>query len=193
MTAVSRWPQWDARQRAVVATKIRTGEPKRIALDPTTAVGGYAVADLVYRGDTLAELPDLAEVVIAEGEKAADAIVAAGHHAISFGSSSTVPSEAALDTLRDRFVVLWPDADRVGMDYMVSLAAALEPIVTGLRWIEPPADAPAGWDAADTDAWSIRRLVTLARRVPVLNGRMPRPRYADRLVVSNVTTREIAA
>jgi hypothetical protein len=40
-----------------------------------------------------------------------------------------------------------------------------------LRWIEPPADSSAGWDAADADPDTIAKLIETARILPLSGGR----------------------
>lgn len=54
-------------------------------------------------------------IIIAEGEKAAAALLDAGFTAVGTvtGASSTLDTEA-LEVLRDREVILWPDADDAG-------------------------------------------------------------------------------
>ena len=78
----------------------------------------YAAGRLPERTDEL--------VVVAEGEQAADALVAAGLLAVGtvFGAPHA-PSAAALEALRGRPIVLWADADASGRPQMAGIAALL--------------------------------------------------------------------
>lgn len=88
-------------------------------------------------------------VVITEGEKKADALVAAGIPALgTVTGASGRPGQAALAELAGRPVILWPDADPVGRAHMERVAQGLEGIATSVRWVTW-ADALPGEDAAD--------------------------------------------
>lgn len=106
-------------------------------------------------------------VVVAEGEKAALALMAAGLQAVGTvcGASST-PSDESLSILTANDVVLWPDADDVGYQHMRRIAARLRDVAASVRIVRWP-NAPAKADAADVgDAATIRRLVELAEPLP---------------------------
>ena len=91
-----------------------------------------------------------AGIVVVEGEKAADALRAAGIRVLATVTGAEhQPDRAALEVVRGRSVTLWPDADAIGRKYMLGLARDLEGIAAGVTWLEPPDDAPKGWDAAD--------------------------------------------
>ena len=101
-------------------------------------------------------------VVIAEGERSAIAIRAAGYTGAGTYGASAMPSPPALEFLRGREAVLWPDNDEAGRDHMAAIAAALAHVATGVRVVALPATTPKGWDAADTTADEIRALVASA-------------------------------
>lgn len=98
--------------------------------------------------------------VLVEGEKAADAVAAAGLCAIGTvcGASST-PGPDVIRFLAARDVVLWPDNDDIGHAHMARITTALlaagVPNLFIVRW----PDAPDHGDAADTDPDTIRELV----------------------------------
>ena len=46
-------------------------------------------------------------------------------------------------------VILWPDADAVGIEAMQRLAGILHGMGAAVAVVEPPADVPKGWDLAD--------------------------------------------
>lgn len=114
----------------------------------------------VERVDPLASEP----VVLVEGEKATDALVAMGIIAVgTVTGAATIPDRDALAALAGIGVVLWPDADDAGHKHMERIAAELTTIAASVAWVTPPADAPAGWDAADAGAEDARRLIADAR------------------------------
>jgi replicative DNA helicase len=121
-----------------------------------------------YGMETLTPGPDL--VVMVEGEPAADALRSAGQLAVATYGTSYRPVPEALADLTGHIVVLWPDADTdpaKGRAHMLDMAARLRPIVAELRWIEPPADVPDGWDAANASREQIAALIQTAGKMPV--------------------------
>jgi len=107
----------------------------------------------LYRLPDLAARPD-APVLVVEGEKAADAAAALFPTAVvvSWSNGSKAVDLVDWSPLTGRRVTLWPDADKDGALAMGRLARRLlkQPGTTARR-IEPPADAPEGWDVADAD------------------------------------------
>ncbi len=135
--------------------------------DGSAGLRGTPAAGLpLYRSESLEESAQV--VVVAEGERAADAIAAAGFHALgtTCGAAST-PSLQALEVLRGRDVVLWPDADDVGRKHMTRIAGLLEPVARRILWVDPSGRA-TGWDAADADAATLGTLVEHAHELPTL-------------------------
>jgi putative DNA primase/helicase len=107
-----------------------------------------------------------ARVVITEGERAADALEAAGVHAIAtVCGAGSVPGPSFADILAGVRVTLWPDADGPGRDHMGRVARLLEPVVATMAVVDLPADAPSGWDAADASPAQVRRLVATAHNL----------------------------
>ncbi|WP_162924555.1 AAA family ATPase [Rubrobacter indicoceani] len=105
----------------------------------------------LYGSERLKEQPDTS-VVVGEGEKAADALLDAGFCALGTvtGASGT-PKPEALEVLRGRRVILWPDNDGIGMKHMERIAKALQGVASEVRvfrWLharekEDAADHPA--------------------------------------------------
>ena len=65
-------------------------------------------------------------MVLVEGEKAAEALVAADLCAVATVTGAhQIPDPESLKVLRDRRVVLWPDNDEPGRAHMARIGAAL--------------------------------------------------------------------
>lgn len=129
-------------------------------------LNGTKAADLpLYGVEHLAGRPNDG-VVLVEGEKAADALRTLGYLAVGTvtGASST-PSTAALEPLRGRAVVIWPDADEVGRAHMRRVGALLEDVAESILVAEVPGAAD-GADAADVDE---------ARAVAAIDAAVPFP------------------
>lgn len=91
-------------------------------------------------------------VVVTEGEKAAQSLIDRGICATCVMGGSNSPLERTdLEPLRGKEVIIWPDADEPGAKFGASFALAVQDVAKDVRLIEPPADAPVGWDAADAE------------------------------------------
>jgi Uncharacterized protein conserved in bacteria len=92
-----------------------------------------------------------APVLIAEGEKAADAAAQLfPEYAVCTwpGGTSNV-RHADWSSLRGRNVTVWPDADDVGRKAGAQLASILHGISCTVQVVNPPEHLPQGWDLAD--------------------------------------------
>lgn len=142
----------------------------------------------LYGLDRLAAHPD-AQVVIVEGEKAADAaqrlIGSDRVVVISWPGGGKALNLADWSPLAGRKVVIWPDNDEAGQDtaegrlddhgkLRKGLAQLLEPHAAGVRVVDPPADVAKGWDLADAerDGWSTDDVLGWIRQ----RVRHPKPR-----------------
>src|SRR5262249_9645716 len=118
-----------------------------------------------------------ARVIVTEGEKAADSLVARGLLGVGTvtGAGGT-PTPAVLQVLRGFDVVLWGDADVTGRLHMAAIAARLQARGMAPRLVDPWPDATDGRDAADyagTDAELEALLVTAT--VPPTGGGVAGP------------------
>lgn len=166
----------------LVATHVRIDEEdgKRLVwldADGKTGLGGGSTADLpLYGSERIMDYPGHVAIVVAEGEKAAQALIDAGVPALGTvtGASST-PGDRALAELTGRHVVLWPDNDEVGQDHMRRVAQGLRGVAASLRWVTW-AEAPAHGDAADFLAGpgNVWDLVDSAGPVPTKDIRFTR-------------------
>lgn len=139
--------------------------------DGTTAWARYPfdVPRPIYRLDKMAG----GQVIVAEGEKAADALAAAtGRSVVSWPGGGKSVGKVDWSPLAGRDVILWPDADKPGLDAMLEIAKLLQGVASRVRFVDVPlggeggpytvdqwqggAPAPDGWDAADAvaDGWS---------------------------------------
>jgi len=103
----------------------------------------------LYGSEHIEDWPPGAPVILAEGEKAREALAAAHLPALGTvtGANGT-PSFESLEMLRGRKVILWPDADDEGLRHMQRIAERLQSIASEVRIFEWR-DAPPKGDAAD--------------------------------------------
>ncbi len=152
--------RWDIRDSVgkVVATHVRVDLPdgkKKFRWERNGANGlqGKPSADLpLYNTHLLMAVPEeYTPIVLCEGEKAADALTAAGHLALAtVTGANALPSPAVLGVLAGRQVVLWPDNDEVGCIHMKLVAEALCKLNVCVAWVDPQFCAlPEHGDAAD--------------------------------------------
>lgn len=99
-------------------------------------------------------------IVICEGERAAEAVAAAGLQAVATYGTSYTPSAAAVAMLGNADITLWPDADDEGRKHMEKIARA---IGRPVKQVYTNGTAPRGWDAADATPFLIKHLVGDAR------------------------------
>jgi putative DNA primase/helicase len=110
-----------------------------------------------------------APVLIAEGEKAADAaaLLLTSYAVCTWASGCKAIDKADWQPLRGRDVVLWPDADAVGREAMAKLAARLLALDCTVHVVAVPTDLPEGWDLADAlaDGWTSGRAAKAVERL----------------------------
>jgi hypothetical protein len=117
--------------------------------DGTPGLNGTSPAELpLYGTHLLDQWAADARIVIVEGEKAADALLAQGIPALATYGVSAAPVLAVLREVSRRHVVLWPDADLVGQRHMTETAERLGGIAATVAIATWP-DAPAKGDAYD--------------------------------------------
>ncbi len=99
-------------------------------------------------------IADANDVVLVEGEKAAQALINAGIVATTSMHGSNAPVEKTdWSPLSGKRVVVWPDKDKAGWDYAEAAAnAARTAGADTVSILIPPTDKPATWDAADAVA-----------------------------------------
>jgi putative DNA primase/helicase len=99
-----------------------------------------------------------APVLIAEGEKAADAaaILFPDHAVCTWPGGTSNVQHADWHALLGRSVTIWPDADDVGRKAAATLARILMGLRCTVQVVNPPESLPQGWDLADAlaEKWS---------------------------------------
>lgn len=157
--------------------------------------------DWVWKGfgtpRPLYNLPDLAartsaQVIISEGEKAADAIktLFPGQVSVTWPGGANAVDKADWTPLKGRSVLLWPDADNAGKAAMNKLGAIL--IACGVPYIKTlnVEDLEKGWDAADFVGTKKEALEFIKHRV--IDYAPPVAVKVDQKVVSIDTKRKQA-
>ena len=108
----------------------------------------------------LDELPGFTgDIVIVEGEKAADAAqrLLTDAVALTWPGGSNAVRKADWTHMRGRNVVVWPDNDEPGLKAACDVEAMCrEAGATSVRILTPPVGKPKGWDAADAvnEGWT---------------------------------------
>ncbi|MCB9980284.1 MAG: AAA family ATPase [Rhodospirillales bacterium] len=117
---------WDVRER-----KWKAPDPR-----PLYNLPGINDADLVF---------------LVEGEKCADALIAAGYCATTLIGGSQNPIEKTdLSPLLGKIVCIWPDNDESGKKYAENMVKHLQELgVETIKLLIPPQNAPGKWDVAD--------------------------------------------
>lgn len=102
----------------------------------------------------LPQLMKTDKIILVEGEKCADALVAVGFAATTLmGGANTRIEKTDLSPLKGKDITLWPDNDVPGRKYADNVAEALLKLpVASLKITPSTPDKPAKWDAADAVA-----------------------------------------
>lgn len=104
----------------------------------------------------LYNLPGIAaadEIIICEGEKAAQALIGQGYTASSAMGGANAPLDKAdWSPLKGKRVIIWPDNDDAGMAYGRKLTKYLASIAKDVRCIMPHSGWAEKYDAADAVA-----------------------------------------
>lgn len=112
-------------------------------------LGGMPMTGMpLYHGEDLADAPLDRRVWVAEGERATDAIRARNELAVcgAWGASQREFGEA-LDVLRGRPVILWPDNDPPGREYMAAVKRHLRGVAKSVSTVAAP--VPPKGDAVE--------------------------------------------
>ena len=115
------------------------------------------------------------EVILVEGEKAAEALIGQGICATTAMNGASAPVEKTDWTpLINKRVLIWPDKDAAGWQYAEAAAqAALNIGATSVAILMPPGDKPDKWDAADAvdDGMDVAAFIANTGRQAVVKTR----------------------
>jgi hypothetical protein len=137
----------------------------------SNGLNGTPLSDLpLYGSELVGDCHEDDLIVMVEGEKARDALEAAGMPAVGTvtGASGT-PGTEALEVLRDRRVCLWPDNDDLGRGHMERIAERLDGVAAEVlvySWHESPEKG----DAADHRAIQSKNPKAVDRLLTDLEG-----------------------
>ena len=99
-------------------------------------------------------------VVLVEGEKCADHLAGLGVPATTvMGGSSTILDKTDFSPLARKTVILWPDNDHAGQDFMTRVGSRLLGIGCVVKTVAIPEGKPEKWDAADAGDDEARSLL----------------------------------
>ena len=137
-------------------------------------LGRLATKCPLYGLHKLAERP-FAKVLVAEGEKSADAAqkLLPGYVTVTSPNGSNAADKADWSPLQGRDVVIWPDADAAGEKYGKDVTDCLTAVgVKSLATITPPDGVKQAWDTADAldEGWTTERTAELVT-IPLRRGR----------------------
>ncbi len=96
-------------------------------------------------------IKNASEVILVEGEKAAQALIDSGLCATTAMHGANAPVEKTdWSPISGKHVLIWPDKDVAGWDYAIAAAQAITHAgAVRVVILEPPGDKPEKWDAAD--------------------------------------------
>ncbi len=140
--------------------------------DGTWGLNGTRLEQLpLYGSEQVSTWPKDDPVILAEGEKACDALDSTDYF-FALGTvcgASVVPSTESLEVLRGRIVVLWPDNDKAGRAHMEGIAERLQAIAARVLVYEWR-DAPEKGDAADHPIIQTRNRAAMSDLLADLEG-----------------------
>jgi hypothetical protein len=112
-------------------------------------------------------ISDQTHVVLVEGEKTADALIALGFYATTCMGGANAPMDKVdFEPLRGKEVLIWPDNDEPGFQYARNVRDALQGIAKSVHGLNIPPGKPLKWDAADATPEEIMAVLTQAWAFP---------------------------
>ena len=102
-------------------------------------------------------IKNAAEVILVEGEKAAQALIDSNLCATTAMHGANAPVDKTdWSPLTGKRILIWPDKDQAGWDYALTTAQAIAQAgAVYIAILEPPSEKPEKWDAADAVAESM--------------------------------------
>lgn len=173
---VSRWTICDANGKPV-AEHIRTDLANGKKKFTWQRNGKSGLQGLSSKAVPLYGIQDVngGTVVVCEGEKSADSLIARGLSAVGTVCGATaIPDDEVLAPLVDCDAVLWPDNDEAGHDHMRQIGVRLLELGGSPRLVEWE-KAPEKGDAADWDGTDDELKTLLADARPIVAEDKPPP------------------
>lgn len=137
----------------------------------------YPAPRPVYNLEELLKRPN-DRVLIVEGEKTAEAARSfnSPYVVTTWSGGSSAFSKTDWSPLRDRKVLIWPDADKPGIAAAKGIVKILEPQCDEIKTIDTQG-MPEGWDAADALAadWDWNRVLVWAKNRAVTHAKTAAP------------------
>lgn len=106
------------------------------------------------------------KIILVEGEKTADALIANGFTATTAMFGANAPIEKTnWSPLQGKELIIWPDNDEAGINYAKRLSKHLTNICSFISVLSPPDDKKDKWDAHDAVAekFDIRSFLNTAK------------------------------
>jgi putative DNA primase/helicase len=149
----AKWDYWSA-DRKLLACVYRYDPPTGKQFRPRDVVRGMTGTPSIRPLYNLPGIASAEEVVLVEGEKCAQALIDYGVCATTLMGGANAPVDKTdLTPLVGKRLLIWPDKDKPGWDYAERVAkASLAAGASSFAILEPPADKPESWDAADAIA-----------------------------------------
>jgi len=139
---------------------VENGEPRKVFRPWDVAQKKYTHPETrpLYNLPNIASAP---EIIVVEGEKAADALIAQNIDATTAMGGANAPLEKTDWTpLRGRKVVIWPDNDDAGRAYADKLKTHLEAQgALAVSVLNVPTTRPPKWDAADAEGEDLGAII----------------------------------
>lgn len=126
-------------------------------------------------------------VCIVEGEKSADAarkLLSDHYIVVTWPGGSKAFNKVDWTTIYGRSILIWPDADKPGMEAARAIAGLLEPHCPQVKIIKT--DKQDGWDAADAlqEGWTTSSVISWAKPLVELVKPKPSPSVPNHPQVS---------
>ena len=110
---------------------------------------------------------DGAPIIVTEGEKAAASLARRGFTAASYKGGAGAVALAIYTPVKNRDVIIWPDADDEGAKAGVKAGEMCEAAgASSVQFVIPPADAVKGWDGADASNADVEWMLAEAHATP---------------------------
>ncbi|GAG65134.1 unnamed protein product, partial [marine sediment metagenome] len=181
----AKWDYWDT-QGNLIACVYRYETPEGKQFRPWDVKAGSTKAPDPRPLYNQVQIAKSEQVVLVEGEKAADALIKRGIVATTAMNGANAPVDKTdWSPLKDKQVLIWPDNDEAGKTYATRAAEAIKQTgAISVSILQIPKDKPEKWDAFDAinDGMDINNFVYATKKQCVKdNDLAPYFRYGELL------------